>query len=408
VVYEAEHLDLGRRVALKLIASEDGKSAEIAARFRREARTLSRLSHEGLVAVHDVGQAEGGRLFCVMELLEGETLEAFLAREKRVDPPAALKLAQRILAALEVAHGAALVHRDIKPANVFLPRAGGLKLLDFGLARHVDETQPDAATRGFTLYGTPEYMAPEQAASGQIDARADLYAVGAILYEMIAGRLPFAGPSSVAVLDAKIKGSPERLPDDVSAPIDALVMKALARHPSERFQTATEMREAVAAALLPRPPRRRGRALLVATVVAAGLLAALSFTPKGKQLRASVSWLRARPPVALAQATPPDDPHDVSTLDAGDEGDVVDDTIPPPTAAPTAVAAAEPAPTVTPAEPSAQPTAEPAPQPVAAAEKPHGKKRKAKAHLDDGPRDQAKADKPGRRKHKAKVAKADQ
>jgi serine/threonine-protein kinase len=343
-----------------------------------------------------------------MELLEGETLEAFLAREKHLDAPAALRLAERVLAALEVAHGAALVHRDIKPANVFLPRGGGVKLLDFGLARHVDETQPDAASRGFTLYGTPEYMAPEQAASGQIDARADLYAVGAILYEMIAGRLPFAGPSSVAVLDAKVKGSPERLPAEVPAAVDALVMKALARHPSERFQTATEMRAAVGAALAPPPKRRRGRTAAIAAVLCAGLLAALASTPKGKQLRAAVPWLRPRPPVALAQVTPSDDPNDVSTLDAGEDGDLVDDSIPDaaPPAAPSAVAAAEPAPTVTPAEPA--PAAEPAPQPIAAAEKAHhAKKRKAKARADEGST-QAKADKPARRKHKAKVAKADQ
>ncbi|APR80297.1 Serine/threonine kinase PKN9 [Minicystis rosea] len=428
IVYEAEHLDLGRRVALKLISTEHGAAAEIAARFRREARTLSRLAHEGLVTVHDVGQSEGERFFCVMELLEGETLEARLARDKSFEVRDALRIVQRVLAALEVAHGAALVHRDIKPANVFLPRSGGLKLLDFGLARNIDETQPDAASRGFTIFGTPEYMAPEQAASGQIDARADLYALGCVLYEMLAGRLPFEGPSSVAILDAKVKGSPMRL--DERAPtrgipdaVDDLVMKALSRHPSQRFQTATEMRQAIEA-VLDKPARRSGlRRVAVAALALSGLFAAFAFTAKGKQLRASVPWLHARPAVVAVSATPPEavpaataDQPDSGTLDEGEDGDVVDDTLP---AAPPPETSATPVVAPATAQPEAQPApAAPTAQPIAAAEpappeKPHHRKRgkhKASAKNDDSQAKQAspKPDKPARRKHKAKVAHADQ
>ena len=410
VVYEAEHLDLGRRVAIKLITSEDSQTAEIAARFRREARTLSRLSHEGLVAVHDVGEAEGGRLFCVMELLVGETLEALMAREKIIDPRDALRIVERMLAALEVAHGAALVHRDIKPANVFLPRVApeargrsvAVKLLDFGLARGVDETEPDAAARGFTIFGTPEYMAPEQAASGQIDARADLYAVGCVLHELLTGKLPFVGPSSVAILDAKIKGNPARLAErsparEIPARVDDLVMKALARHPSQRFQTATEMRQAIQAAL-DAPERRRGpRRVALAALAACSIFAIAVGVTRRAELRASIPWLRAKTAVvavaeapkapvtaAAAPAPLPPDPNDAGTLDEGEDGDVVDDTLP---GAPIA-----PEPAVT-AEPIAAPAPTPSVTAVAVADpppaaKPHHTKKRAKAKTaksDDGP-----------------------
>ncbi len=368
VVYEAEHLDLGRRAAIKIIA----EAPEQGARFRREARTLSRLSHEGLVAVNDVGQAADGRLFCVMELLEGETLERLHARDKALGHRAALAVARRVLAALEVAHGAALVHRDIKPANLFLPRpptAGSarpvphaVKLLDFGLARGVDD--PDGATpsavgaekpTGYVLYGTPEYMAPEQAAGAPLDARADLYALGCVLYEMITGSLPFTGPSSVAVLDAKIKGSPERPRSraparEIPPAVDALVMKALARHPSQRFQTATEMRLAVESALA--DPSRRSRARLAAAsaVALVALLGAGAWASHAPKLRAAIPWLhRADATVAVAVAEAPADAPAVDAqagpdgFDQGDDGDFVDDTPPPAPAAEPAAPVDEPA-----------------------------------------------------------------
>jgi len=392
IVYEAEHLDLGRRSAIKIIATS-ADAPEQGARFRREARTLSRLSHEGLVTVHDVGEAADGRLFCVMELLEGETLERLLSREKAVGHREALGVARKVLSALEVAHGAALVHRDIKPANLFLPRSSetGLaspqgrtvKLLDFGLAR--GGSDPEGATpgagekrEGVALYGTPEYMAPEQAAGAPVDARADLYALGCVLYEMLTGTLPFPGSSSIAVLDAKVKGSPERPRSraparEIPEVVDALVMKALARHPSQRFQTATEMRGAVEAALA--EPARRGRSRLVAaaTLALISMIGAggwASHTPRGEKLLASVAWLHradattvvaAAPPPqaepapapALAQAQAPaqtaepapeapvaDAKTDEEGFDHGDDGDFVDDT--PPTPAPEPAVAEKP------------------------------------------------------------------
>jgi serine/threonine-protein kinase len=277
VVYEAEHVDLGRVVALKLLSSEASRATEFADRFRREARALSRLYHENLITILDVGVAADGRLFCVMELLDGETLEGFLAREKGADYREALGIVDKALAALEIAHGANLVHRDIKPANLFLADPFGVKVLDFGLAKTDGESQTDARRSACTIFGTPEYMAPEQAASGEVDARADLYAVGCVLYELLTGRLPFVASSSALVLDAKLNGQPE--PPRTRAPtrgipeaVDALVMRALARHANQRFQTAAEMRRAIAAALaVPNRARRVRRALGGAAITVAML-----------------------------------------------------------------------------------------------------------------------------------------
>ena len=273
VVYEARHVDLGRRVALKVLAEEHAGSAEAAERFRREARALSRLSNPAVVALHDFGVSTDGRLYGVMELYEGETLEAFLAREKGCDWREALALVHKALLGLGAVHAAGFVHRDVKPANLFLTRSGEIKILDFGLARAADdEAAPDSAPEagklgGMTIFGTPEYMAPEQAATGRVDARADLYALGCVLYELITGRLPFARESSVAILDAKIKGSPERprarAPSrGIPAEVDELPMRAIARHPSVRFQTAGEMIAAVELALEAPVKKRAGRRAL--------------------------------------------------------------------------------------------------------------------------------------------------
>ena len=387
VVYEAEHQDLGRKVALKVLDREPSASEELSARFRREARALSRLSHEGLLAVHDFGQAEDGRLFAASELLTGETLEAFLGREKGFDWREALGLVGKALAGLEAAHDAGVIHRDLKPANLFLVDGGGLKILDFGLAKSRDDfggAGMFATERaGFTIFGTPEYMAPEQAASGQVDARADLYALGCVLYEMLTGRLPFVGEGSVAILDAKIKGSPEhpreRAPArGIPAHVDELVMRALARHPSVRFQTAAEMRRAIEIALDAPMKKRAGRRTLGFVAVAATMVcAAALLVGKAKQIRTAVPWLHlpaktevvaAAPPAleapapapevaanaapnapaeapqaALAAVAPSTDPA-VAAEEEGEEGDFVDDTLPTPSEAAAVPAAPEAAP----------------------------------------------------------------
>ena len=292
IVYEGEHVDLGTACAIKVLGAEASRAGEFAERVRREARALSHLHHEHLIKVLDVGVSTGGRLFCVMDLLAGETLEAFLAREKGLDWREAFAIADKVLAALEVAHGANLVHRDVKPANVFLVESSErVKVLDFGLAKTAEENVGATAERKSesSFFGTVEYMAPEQAASGKVDARADLYAVGSILYEMLSGRLPFAGASAMAILDAKLNGSPDLLHEraarrGIPEVAEDVVMRALARHPNSRFQTATEMRRALAVALETPIKQRAARRLF--GLGAVGLaLAASAFVLAGGRVR---------------------------------------------------------------------------------------------------------------------------
>lgn len=325
IVYEAEHVDLGRRVALKVLGAEHCASLEFAARFRREARAMSRLSHENLVKLLDFGRAEGGRLYCVMELLEGETLESCLSREKVLDWRDALRITLRALRALEVTHGLGVVHRDIKPANLFITKDGGLKLLDFGLAKTPEDVGDagDVVTdgsrlAGFTLFGTPEYMAPEQASSGRVDDRADLYGLGCVLYEMLTGRLPFAGKSAALILDAKIKGTPERPCEraatrKIPIAVDDFVMRALARHPNLRFQSATEMRQAAEAAL-DGPSRARVNRRMAGFAAIATLMgfAVVLLSGKAHDLGASLfspasTDRQSSPALETQAATPPAD-----------------------------------------------------------------------------------------------------
>lgn len=306
VVYEGEHVDLGRRVAVKLLDAEHTHSRDFAARFRREARALSRLQHPGLVKVHDFGQTDEGRMFYVMELLEGHTLRAALDEGERFGWKRALRIARQACLAMHMAHDRGVIHRDIKPANLFLTKQGQVKLIDFGLAKSADEVPeptlahgPSAQLGAMTLFGTPEYMAPEQVAGGRLDGRADIYALGCALYEMLAGRLPFMASSSVGLLDAKLKGNPEPLTERVSNRgiprfVNRLVMKALARHPSRRFGDAALMAEAISEAL-DEPTRRRGRRRAVGASLVAACMA-FSFMLLGQQARPWLETLPAKVP----------------------------------------------------------------------------------------------------------------
>ncbi len=343
VVHEAEHVDLGRRVAVKILAPEHGTSPEYAARFRREARAMSRLNHDGLVQLHDFGRASDGRLYCVMELLEGETVEAMLTRDRDVDWQFAARIGLRVLGTLEAAHSAGVVHRDVKPANIFLSKDGHVKVLDFGLA-HTPEDIGEAAlgapngdnavAAGFTLFGTPEYMAPEQAAAGRVDGRADLYALGCVLYEMITGQLPYIGASAAAIVDAKMKGSPEHARDRVPNKhlpdaVDELLMRSLSRHPGLRFQTADEMRQALLQALsAPARARSRRRAIGFSALATVMAFAAVIFTGKAYEIRqmlpnsfASKSVTEQPAPVAPVVADKPvvaEQPVDAPAVAAAD------------------------------------------------------------------------------------------
>jgi len=275
VVYEAEHVDLGRKVAVKVLQAKHSTSAEFVARFRREARAIASLVHPNLVQVYDFGQTAGdplasewgGRLFFAMERLEGETLEAFLDREQGMDFRDACEVAIKTCRALEAAHAAGLVHRDLKPANLFLCFGGrrpgamgeiGVKLLDFGVAKdlHCAESKDDPNfSRAGAIFGTPDTMAPEQVAGDVVDERADLYALGCVLYRLLTGRMPFEdAPSSILAMSCHV--NEPVIPPRTAAPlrgipeaVERVVMRALEKKATARFADATEMREALEEAI---------------------------------------------------------------------------------------------------------------------------------------------------------------
>jgi serine/threonine protein kinase/tetratricopeptide (TPR) repeat protein len=242
IVFAAEDDSLGRRVAVKTIAEPDESARK---RFRREARAAAGVNHPNVCQVYEIGE-DGGQLFIAMELLEGESLTERL-KQGPMSVAEAVKLAQGMLAALQALHETGTLHRDLKPSNTFLT-SHGVKLLDFGLARPLPRELTQSLetgselTRPGLLVGTPRYMAPEQVLGHDTDARTDLFAAGAILYEAIAGRPAFLGTSVVEVLSATLHEQPPALAGDAAVvALDRLIRRALAKRPADRPASAAEM-----------------------------------------------------------------------------------------------------------------------------------------------------------------------
>ena len=255
-VYRAVHTLMDKPVAVKILRGDHAGDPEAVARFHREARSASRLDHEHCIRVTDFGQSED-LLFLAMELLDGESLGA-LIRRGPVPAGLAAAIAHAISEALAHAHEQGVIHRDLKPDNVFLARRSRqdvVKVLDFGLARIVGKGSGDpsagpAITQAGMVFGTPEYMAPEQAESGPVDARTDLYALGVILYHMLTGELPFRAPSFLALLSKHVEEAPEppsaRRPDlAIPASLEAIALRCLEKRPEDRYQSAGEIAEAL-------------------------------------------------------------------------------------------------------------------------------------------------------------------
>jgi serine/threonine protein kinase len=259
MVYLAEDVVLGRQVALKFLAPYLVQDPEIMGRFRAEARNQARLVHPHITLVYAFQEFEE-QAFLVLEYLDGETLEARIQRQGKIPVQECVAIMGDILSAMSYSHKKGVVHRDIKPGNIGFTADGRVKLMDFGIALDVDETQRLTRT-GHTL-GTPHYMAPEQILGQPADGRADIYALGITLFEMLTGRVPFEG-SDYEVRVAQINHPPPSpcaagCPD-LPAAIEAVVLKALAKDPAERFATAGEFRRALEAAASPRPPVERPR-----------------------------------------------------------------------------------------------------------------------------------------------------
>jgi serine/threonine-protein kinase len=256
-VYEARHAVLGTRVAIKVLHPELARRTGLVERFLQEARVAAQIKSPHVVQVTDVDRTPEGHAFIVMELLEGEPLSAVLDRQRKLPVALACEYTLQILVALEAAHALGVIHRDLKPENVFLTFSGGtpvLKLIDFGIAkaRRTDPQQRNLTVAG-VLMGTAEYMAPEQARSAdKVDARADLYAVGVMLYEMIAGARPTSGEDARIIALKVERGEVVPLVQvapDVPREIAGLVHRAMAGNPDLRFATATEMRLALQKAM---------------------------------------------------------------------------------------------------------------------------------------------------------------
>ena len=290
-VYEAEDTRLGRRVAVKLLPPEYSRERRAKERFLREARAAAAVDHPNLCTIHDVGESDG-RLYIVLSFYEGETLRERIRRGP-LPLAEARDIAIQVARGLARAHEAGIVHRDIKPANVILTRRGEAKILDFGIARL--EGDEASLTRTGASWGTPAYMSPEQARGEPVDARTDVWSLGVMLYEMLAGRRPFGGDTLEAVVSAILTREPEaleRVRSDVPSEVAWVLKRTLAKDPAERYGSAAELLEDLQNG---RTPRRhwRKKALLLASALALLVIVLLW------QL-----WRFAKPPLRVAVLKP--------------------------------------------------------------------------------------------------------
>ena len=332
-VYQARDTRLNRTVAIKLLKEHLLGNTEHALRFEREAMTIAGLSHPNICVLHDVGQHEGAR-YLVMEFLEGQTLAERL-REGPLPERQAVTYAREIAAALTAAHAQGIAHRDLKPGNVMLTKTGA-KLLDFGLAKALppdalpaDATSPTmsaALTDRWQIVGTLPYMAPERLQGRPSGARGDIFAFGALLYEMLAGHPAFNGDSRAEIIASVLKTEPPPV-HGVSLVLDRVIRRCLAKDPADRWQTTGDVAEALALATdstaPAAAPRGGGRRWLAGAAVIAVALAAGAYFLGGP-----VFLSKPRPVVVLMDSTLPERVYDPATRESGGtNSDDISDTL---------------------------------------------------------------------------------
>jgi eukaryotic-like serine/threonine-protein kinase len=314
-VYEAEHVGLGKRVAIKVLKEELCENADAIARFRREAEAASRIGSSNIVEVLDLGMADG-RAFIAMELLSGQSLAAALAEAKRFSLDRAINVIRQVLRGVGAAHAKGILHRDLKPENIFLVQhstAELVKVLDFGISKLIDEGATRLTSTG-ALVGTPLYMAPEQIRAETVDRRTDLWACGVMLYEMLTGRPPFDGDNLIVLAKRIAETEPTKLKSivgDAPPRLVATLERALAKRPEDRFATAEDFANAIpdpppraVAPAAPPPAAPRGRGIALAA--AAGVVSL------GVGLAVGAFVLHASPPPAPPPAAPPPPPPDTT------------------------------------------------------------------------------------------------
>jgi eukaryotic-like serine/threonine-protein kinase len=242
-VYRAQDLQLDRTVAVKILSGQLAHDPSFVERFRRESKTAAKLNNPNIVGVYDSG-AEDHTDYIVMELVEGRTLDEFLAGGGRLSPVRSVELLENVAGALAYAHQRGVIHRDIKPGNIMVTREGQVKVMDFGIARLTTTKETLAETA--TVLGTAAYLSPEQAQGEPVDARSDIYSLGCVSYELLTGSQPFTGDTAVAVAYKHVQETPpppSSLNPELTPQVDAVVMKAMAKNPENRYQTAQEFRD---------------------------------------------------------------------------------------------------------------------------------------------------------------------
>jgi eukaryotic-like serine/threonine-protein kinase len=244
-VFRARDDLLGREVAVKVLSERFARDRSFVERFRREAQSAANLNHPNIVSLYDYG-ADNGTYFIVMEFIDGRPLDDIIRTEGALLPERAAEIASDIAQALHKAHLGGLVHRDVKPSNVMMTSQGQTKVTDFGIARALVNDGEQTVTQTGMVIGTASYLSPEQAQGNPVDARSDVYSLGCVLYEMLTGSAPFAGDTPLSIAYKHVREDPQapsRRNRDVPRALDAIVMKALAKNPDNRYSSALEMKQ---------------------------------------------------------------------------------------------------------------------------------------------------------------------
>ena len=292
-VYRARDIRLDRIVAIKTLRADLARDQIFQARFRREAQSAASLNHPSIVAVYDTGEdmVTGVPVpYIVMEYVDGRTVRDLLQEGHRLLPERSLEIIDGVLRALDYSHQAGIVHRDIKPGNVMVTRNGDIKVMDFGIARAMSDAQA-TMTQTAQVIGTAQYLSPEQARGERVDARSDLYSAGCLLYELLTGRPPFTGDSPVAIAYQHVRENPvppSRVDPDVPAWADAIVLKAMAKSPADRYQTAADMRADL----------QRAGYMSTANIMGDPMIAKVPGTTNTANIEASMAGTSASMPVA--------------------------------------------------------------------------------------------------------------
>jgi serine/threonine protein kinase len=300
IVYVAEELALQRPVALKLILPEYSREERFRERFRRESRIAAAIDHPNVIPIFDAGE-EDGVLYIMMRLVEGTDLRALIAAEGRLEPRRAARIVRQVGGALDAAHARGMLHRDVKPSNVLLAARDHVYLSDFGLAKQAAGTS--GMTRQGSIIARAAYVAPEQILNQPVDARADIYALGCLLFEALTGEPPFArwqgGPAALAHVDAP-RPSPVDLCPELPHEFDDVVSCAMAKDPSERYPSAGDLGQAALSAAGGLGPARRRSVVATSEAAPVGVEhpAALDAAPRAPVLKGT----RARRPESLRWA----------------------------------------------------------------------------------------------------------